>query len=164
MRADQKNPNSVLGSLGRCFRFVLGKGKSMRLHGPVDPAALKAQRLSDAVCPPIRHPTPNGTSLLSPAAMNLSVRADGMYEIYGFDASNNLMPLAHEWLGGNVFDFEVLGVSRFDVLGIDASAGLDPKNTTAFLTGLTFAGNETFTGTLTPLEAVMVLRASEEHV
>jgi len=43
----------------------------MRLHGPVNPAALNAQRLSDAVCPPLRTPTPNGTSLLCPTAMNL---------------------------------------------------------------------------------------------
>jgi hypothetical protein len=37
------------------------------------------------------------------------------------------------------------------VLGIDPSLGLDPNNTTAFITALTFEGAGNFTGTMTPV-------------
>ena len=50
-----------------------------------------------------------------------------------------------------VFDFARGGVSEFEVLGIDPSLGLDPTNPTAFITGLTFEGAGSFTGTMTPI-------------
>jgi hypothetical protein len=50
-----------------------------------------------------------------------------------------------------VFDFATGGVSEFEVLGIDPKLGLDPNNTTAFITGLTFEGGGNFTGTMTPI-------------
>jgi hypothetical protein len=50
-----------------------------------------------------------------------------------------------------VFDFGLGGLDRFAVRGIEVSAGLDPANTTAFITGLTFAGSGQFTGTQTPI-------------
>lgn len=85
-------------------------------------------------------------------SVNLTVGiGDGIYDIYGFDLLNNLVLLADDWLGGTVFNFGVGGVDRFRVTGIETAAGLDPKNTTAFITGLTFAGNGTFTGTQTPI-------------
>ena len=66
-------------------------------------------------------------------------------------------------LGGKSYDFLVDpeswfnfpngGVSAFDVTGIDTSNGLDPNNTTAFITGLQFAGTSSFTGTMTPITA-----------
>lgn len=40
------------------------------------------------------------------------------------------------------------GVDRFQVLGIEASVGLDPFELTAFVTGLTFVANGTFNGTM----------------
>jgi len=43
------------------------------------------------------------------------------------------------------------GVDCFRVLGIDASAGLDPNDPTVFITGLTFMGDGEFTGTMDPL-------------
>ncbi len=52
---------------------------------------------------------------------------------------------------GSTFDFPDGGVSSFDVTGIDPSLTLDPGDTTAFLTGLTFTANGSFTGTQTPL-------------
>jgi hypothetical protein len=91
---------------------------------------------------------PNFLSVVLPVGIG-----DGMYDIFEFDAMNNLALLAHDWLGGDVFDFGGLGVSRFEVLGIEVSAGLDPKNTTAFVTGLTFASTGNFTGTQTPITA-----------
>ena len=53
--------------------------------------------------------------------------------------------------GGVAYDFGSGGVDRFRILGIETSAGLDPNNTTAFITGLTFTGAGTFTGTMTPI-------------
>jgi hypothetical protein len=41
---------------------------------------------------------------------------------------------------GTAFDFGPDGVSGFRLLGIDPIAALDPTNTTAFVTGLTFTG------------------------
>jgi hypothetical protein len=51
------------------------------------------------------------------------------------------------------FFFPQGGVSAFDVTDIATSAGLDPNNVTAFITGLTFVGDGDFTGTMTPLIA-----------
>jgi PEP-CTERM motif len=54
-------------------------------------------------------------------------------------------------LADTQFFFPQGGVSAFDVTGIETSAGLDPNNVTAFITGLTFVGDGDFTGTMTPL-------------
>jgi hypothetical protein len=39
------------------------------------------------------------------------------------------------------------------VLGIETSAGLNPSDVTAFITGVSFAGDGRFTGTMTPITA-----------
>jgi hypothetical protein len=52
---------------------------------------------------------------------------------------------------GTIFDFAPGGVSEFEVLGIDPNLGLDPNNTTAFITALTFESAGNFTGTMTPI-------------
>jgi hypothetical protein len=52
------------------------------------------------------------------------------------------------------------GVSDFAVTGIDPAADLDPANTSAFVTGLTFVANGSFTGTMTPL-TVNIAAAAE---
>ena len=57
----------------------------------------------------------------------------------------------HTLLAGNQFFFPDGGVSAFDVLDIEASAGLDPNNPIGFLTGLTFVTDGSFTGTMTPI-------------
>lgn len=89
---------------------------------------------------------PNFQSVVLPVGIG-----DGLYDIFGYDFLNNLVLLADDWLGGVVFDFGPGGVSRFRVSGIETTAGLDPGNTTAFVTGLTFAGPGQFTGTQTPI-------------
>jgi hypothetical protein len=59
--------------------------------------------------------------------------------------------------GGTEFLFAPGGVDRFRILGIEPSAGLDPADVTAFVTGLTFNVPDgqigTFTGTMTPVVA-----------
>jgi len=52
---------------------------------------------------------------------------------------------------GAEFFFPAGGVSQFSVRGIEASAGLDPNDVTAFITGLTWVGLGEFTGTMTPV-------------
>jgi hypothetical protein len=52
---------------------------------------------------------------------------------------------------GSLFNFAGNGVDRFEVLGIDPSLGLDPLNTTAFITALTFEGGGPFDGTMSPV-------------
>ncbi len=89
---------------------------------------------------------PNFKSVTLPVGIG-----DGKYDIFGYDAFNKLVLLADDWLGGSVFNFAAGGVSRFRVTDIETSAGLNPGNTTAFITGLTFAGNGSFTGTQTPI-------------
>lgn len=76
---------------------------------------------------------------------------DGLFDIFGYDGSDQLVLLAADWNGADVFDFDPGGVSRFRVMGIETSAGLDPSNTTAFVTGVTFTGSGQFTGTQTPI-------------
>jgi hypothetical protein len=75
-------------------------------------------------------------------------------------------------VGGGVFDLSYLstmvvvdagvqyffpagGVSEFTVTGIDPSADLDPADTSAFVTGLTFVSDGSFTGTMTPLTEIV---------
>jgi hypothetical protein len=53
--------------------------------------------------------------------------------------------------GGVQYLFPTGGVNNFTVTGIDPSLGLDPSNTTAFITGLTFVSDGQFTGTQTPI-------------
>ncbi len=47
------------------------------------------------------------------------------------------------------------GLTEFQIRGIETSALLDPNNPLAFVTGLTFVGDGTFTGTMTPLETTV---------
>lgn len=54
---------------------------------------------------------------------------------------------------GSQYFFGAGGVSAFRVSDIETSAGLDPADATAFITGLTFAANGAFTGTMTPITA-----------
>jgi hypothetical protein len=77
---------------------------------------------------------------------------DNKYDVFGFDSAGSpTIVLADDWLGGDVFDFGVGGIDKFQVLGIETSAMLDPESTTAFIAGLTFAGPGQFTGTQTPI-------------
>ena len=56
---------------------------------------------------------------------------------------------------GVQYFFPTGGVSDFTVTGIDPAAELDPADTSAFVTGLTFVSDGSFTGTMTPITAVV---------
>jgi Fibronectin type III domain/PEP-CTERM motif len=71
------------------------------------------------------------------------------YDLYLWNGSGFVFDttLAEDTL----FSFESVGVSKFEVLGIDPNLDIDPTNPTAFVTALTFEGDGTFTGTMTPI-------------
>jgi hypothetical protein len=66
---------------------------------------------------------------------------------------------------GQKFDFTQAGFERgvdsFRVLGIDPANALNPSNSTAFVTGLTFTRTGEFTGTMKPLTATAEVRDLE---
>lgn len=75
---------------------------------------------------------------------------DNLYDIFSLDGGTPSL-LVHNWLAGAIFDFGAAGVRGFSIGGIEASAGLDPADVTAFVTGVTFVGSGIFTGTQTPI-------------
>lgn len=76
---------------------------------------------------------------------------DGLYDLFGFDSTGALQLLSGNLAGGVAYDFGAAGVGRFRVTGIEVSAGLDPGDPTAFVTGLGFTGAGRFSGTQTPV-------------
>src|SRR6185437_9951644 len=76
----------------------------------------------------------------------------GIYQLSVWDAATSMFDLLDSsFAAGETFDFTSLfpdGVSKFEITGIDPLAGLDPTDLTAFITGLTFAGPGSFTGTM----------------
>lgn len=78
---------------------------------------------------------------------------DNLYDLYLFNGTEYLFKA--QLTGGTPYSFGPGGVDRFRILGIEASAGLDPNNTTAFITGLTFVGDGNFTGTMHPIIATV---------
>ena len=58
------------------------------------------------------------------------------------------------------YTFATGGVQRFRIGGIETSANLDPTNTSAFVTGLTFASSGTVDMTQTPITAFVPEPAS----
>jgi hypothetical protein len=94
---------------------------------------------------------PNFKSVVLPEA------GDNLYDLYAWDGTAYVF---HSTVTANVeVDLTAIdanGVDRFRILGIEPSAGLDPANPTAFITGLTFVTTGQFTGTMTPLVAETV--------
>jgi hypothetical protein len=76
---------------------------------------------------------------------------DNIFDIYLWNGSKYVF---HASIGAGLeYKFPPGGVDRFRVLGIEASAGLDPNNVVAFITGVTFVSDGQFTGTMTPIVA-----------
>jgi hypothetical protein len=71
------------------------------------------------------------------------------YELYSWDGTSFVFDTM--LAAGTLHDFVGDGVSKFEVLGIDPSLDLDPTNSTAFITALTFEDDGSFTGTMTPI-------------
>jgi hypothetical protein len=81
---------------------------------------------------------PNFASVILPSV------GDDVYDVF-------FQGVSHTVHAGDQFFFPAGGLSAFSVHGIEPSAGLDPTNPIAFVTGLTFVTTGQFTGTMTPL-------------
>ena len=88
---------------------------------------------------------PNFKSVILPQV------GDNSFDLYLWNGSKYVFHATVQ--SGVEFSFPSGGVNRFRVLGIEAGAGLDPNNATAFITGLTFVSAGQFTGTMTPIVA-----------
>lgn len=83
------------------------------------------------------------------ASVLLPRMGDDLYDLYlwnGTDWINNSLLRA-----GVEHSFDGLGVDRFRILGIETSAGLDPNNPLAFVTGLTFASTGQVSMSMNPI-------------
>jgi hypothetical protein len=74
---------------------------------------------------------------------------DGHFDLLLWNGTEYVMTAELE--AGEVYDFGAGGVRGFRVTGIEASAGLDPSDPTAFVTGLTFTGTGDVSMTQTAL-------------
>lgn len=79
---------------------------------------------------------------------------NGIYQLWVLEGTQ-FVEIDSALAVGQTFDFLTNGfadgVSEFELLGLDPNAGLDPTDVTAFVTGLTFTGDGTFTGTMQAL-------------
>ena len=76
---------------------------------------------------------------------------DGLFDLLLPDGSGGFDFFA-EIVAGSEYFFDG-GVEVFRILGIEISAGLDPEDSTAFVTGLSFSADGQFTGSMTPITA-----------
>ena len=88
------------------------------------------------------------------ASVTLPEIGDNLFDLYLFNGLNFYLA-KKDLMAGQKFDFAPGGVKRFRVLGIAKSEELDPNDTTAFITELTFTGTGQFTGTMTPITALI---------
>jgi len=76
---------------------------------------------------------------------------DGKFELHLFDDLLDKFVFASMLDADVAYTFPQGGVDQFRVLGIEADAGLDPDDPTAFVTGLTFTGPGLLSITQTPI-------------
>ena len=74
------------------------------------------------------------------------------YSLYTWNGTSFVF--AQDLAANTLFNFGAGGIDKFEILGIDPSLGLDPANSTAFVTQVTFTGDGAFTGTMTAVTAV----------
>ena len=129
-KPDEFKFNVVIGDLG------VGNSKSTPIYvDPVLAVGYDYQILSG----------PNFDSVLLPHI------GDGLFDLFFFD------PVLSQWVfdsnveAGVTHLFGSGGIDRFRILGIDASAALDPNNPNAFVTGLTFTDPGAVDFTMTPI-------------
>ena len=71
---------------------------------------------------------------------------DNLYALWLWDGEKYVF--SKDLTGGVAHLFDGLGVDRFRLLGIELAAILDPLNSMAFITGLTFLSDGSFNGTM----------------
>lgn len=92
---------------------------------------------------------PNFASVLLPTGIG-----DNLFDLWLWDGTQ-FIDSGTDLTGGSQFFFAAGGVDRFSIRGIETNAGLDPANVSAFITGLTFSDNGSFTGTMTPITVLV---------
>ena len=79
---------------------------------------------------------------------------DNLYDLYVWDGMDYVF--LDVISGGVTYDFlsnwDPLGVGQFKIEGIETSAGLDPNDPTAFITGLTFVSGGTIAVNQSPIQ------------
>jgi hypothetical protein len=90
---------------------------------------------------------PNFASVLLPTGIG-----DNLFDLLLWNGSA-YVDSGIDLTGGVAYAFAGSGVNRFEIRGIETSAGLDPNDPLAFATGLTFVSDGRFTGTMTPITA-----------
>lgn len=88
---------------------------------------------------------PNFASVLLPTGIG-----DNLFDLYLWNGTS-FVDSDINLTGGSQYFFGGVGVDQFSIRGIETLAGLDPDNVTAFVTGLTFFSEGSFTGTMTPI-------------
>ena len=81
---------------------------------------------------------------------------DDLFDLFLFDPLQDAFVFEELLTAGTAYAFEVGGVERFRILGIEASAGLSPDDPEAFVTGLTFTTSGSLTLTQTPIVQAQV--------
>jgi hypothetical protein len=89
--------------------------------------------------------TPNIRSVTLPTGIG-----DNLFDLWLWDGTA-WVDSSIDILGGQEFLFAAGGLDRFRITGIETAAFVDPFSPTAFVTGLSFVADGTFTGTMTPL-------------
>ncbi len=73
------------------------------------------------------------------ASVQLPTFGDGLYDLWLWDDTfGSWVDADVDLMGGLVYDFGGDGVDAFRILGIESGLGLDPYDSTAFVTGLWF--------------------------
>ncbi len=86
------------------------------------------------------------------ASVTLPEVGDSLFNLYLFDGSDFYLA-ERDLESGQTYNFGPEGVNLFRILGIEKANNIDPNDTTAFITELTFTGTGQFTGTMTPITA-----------
>jgi hypothetical protein len=86
---------------------------------------------------------PNFASVLLPEI------GDNNFSLYLFDGTNYVFETFIR--SDEEYLFDSGGVDRFRIMGIEASAVLDPNDATSFPTALTFVSDGSFTGSMIPI-------------
>lgn len=86
---------------------------------------------------------PNFASVTLPTGVG-----GGEFQLWDYSPAG-VLQFVTDLAGGVSYDFGPAGVSFFEVTGIDP--GLNPSDTTAFVTGLSFVASGMFNGTQTPI-------------
>jgi hypothetical protein len=89
---------------------------------------------------------PNFASVLLPTGIG-----DNLFDLFLWSDGSGWYDTGIDIIGGAQYFFLTGGVNQFSIRGIETSAALNPNDSTAFITGLTWVSAGNFTGTMTPV-------------